>query len=225
MLAQIGQWAYNHIMTDELKSTRLPIMVTPTEAQEIDDWRFKHRQRTRAEAIRQLVRTGLDLPLLCVDLLDAMEIANMLDDPRVEKELAAIETYLGTSRTFEQGTVIRRVVPNADERDPTTLTERESQIIQAVKTGKSNKEIAHRLNLTESTVKVHVRNVMRKIGATNRTEVAYKMYSGGLEDGPPLAGARYGSAQKVTVKEASANPATMTFEHRPRPNLKITRKK
>lgn len=175
-------------MTEELKSTRLPIMVTPSEAQEIDDWRFKHRQRTRAEAIRQLVRTGLDLPLLCIDLLDAMELANMLDDPRIEEPLAALETYLGTSRTFEKGTVLKRVVPNSDERDPATFTDREAQIVHALKVGKSNKIIANDLLMSESTVKVHVRNIMRKLNATNRTEAAYKLH-GGADVVPALRGA------------------------------------
>ena len=35
--------------------------------------------------------------------------------------------------------------------------------------------IARELNLCESTVKVHIRNIMKKLGATNRTEVACKV--------------------------------------------------
>jgi DNA-binding NarL/FixJ family response regulator len=41
--------------------------------------------------------------------------------------------------------------------------------------GKANKIIAYELNLRESTVKVHIRNIMKKLKATNRTEVAYKL--------------------------------------------------
>ena len=39
--------------------------------------------------------------------------------------------------------------------------------------GTPNKIIAYNLNMCESTVKVHVRNIMRKLNAKNRTEVAY----------------------------------------------------
>ena len=39
--------------------------------------------------------------------------------------------------------------------------------------GKANKIIAYELKMRESTVKVHVRNIMKKLHATNRTEVAY----------------------------------------------------
>jgi DNA-binding NarL/FixJ family response regulator len=37
----------------------------------------------------------------------------------------------------------------------------------------ANKLIAYELNMCESTVKVHIRNIMKKLNATNRTQVAY----------------------------------------------------
>ena len=54
------------------------------------------------------------------------------------------------------------------------VTNRELAVIQAIQKGKSNKVIAYDLNLCESTVKVHVRNIMRKLKAKNRTDVAIK---------------------------------------------------
>jgi len=54
------------------------------------------------------------------------------------------------------------------------LTSREISVVKAIKQGKSNKVIAHELAMCESTVKVHVRNVMKKLNAKNRTEVAMK---------------------------------------------------
>jgi DNA-binding NarL/FixJ family response regulator len=54
------------------------------------------------------------------------------------------------------------------------LTSRELSVVQAIQQGKSNKIIAHELNMCLSTVKVHVRNVMRKMNAKNRTDVAMK---------------------------------------------------
>lgn len=52
------------------------------------------------------------------------------------------------------------------------LTSRELSVVRAIQQGKSNKMIAHELNMCLSTVKVHVRNVMRKLNAKNRTDVA-----------------------------------------------------
>lgn len=55
------------------------------------------------------------------------------------------------------------------------FTERQVEVVEALRRGKANKIIAFELNLRESTVKVHIRNIMKKLKATNRTEVAYKL--------------------------------------------------
>jgi DNA-binding NarL/FixJ family response regulator len=56
-----------------------------------------------------------------------------------------------------------------------SFTPREMSVADALRRGKSNKIIAYEMNLCESTVKVHIRNIMKKLHATNRTEVAYKI--------------------------------------------------
>jgi DNA-binding NarL/FixJ family response regulator len=55
------------------------------------------------------------------------------------------------------------------------FTGRQTEVVEALRRGKANKIIAYELNLRESTVKVHIRNIMRKLKATNRTEVACKI--------------------------------------------------
>jgi len=66
------------------------------------------------------------------------------------------------------------------------LTERQTAVVEALRRGKANKIIAYELNLRESTVKVHVRNIMKKLNAKNRTEVAFiageLMLDGNLEE-------------------------------------------
>jgi DNA-binding NarL/FixJ family response regulator len=52
------------------------------------------------------------------------------------------------------------------------LTQRQIDVVEALRRGKANKEIARDLNLRESTVKVHIRQIMRKLDAKNRTEIA-----------------------------------------------------
>lgn len=55
------------------------------------------------------------------------------------------------------------------------FTARQAAVADALRRGKANKIIAYELNLCESTVKVHIRNIMKKLKAKNRTEVAYKI--------------------------------------------------
>lgn len=64
--------------------------------------------------------------------------------------------------------------PTSSSARPYMLTSRELSVVRAIQQGKSNKIIANELNMCLSTVKVHVRNVMRKLNAKNRTEVAMK---------------------------------------------------
>jgi len=53
-----------------------------------------------------------------------------------------------------------------------TLTQRQHEVLERLRFGKSNKHIARELNMQEATVKVHVRQIMRKLGAANRTQAA-----------------------------------------------------
>jgi DNA-binding NarL/FixJ family response regulator len=57
------------------------------------------------------------------------------------------------------------------------FTERQAAVVEALRRGKPNKIIAYELNMRESTVKVHIRNVMKKLNAKNRTQVAFMINS------------------------------------------------
>src|SRR5688500_1499228 len=57
------------------------------------------------------------------------------------------------------------------------LTEREEQVLALLAKGSSNAQIAGSLNLSESTVKFHLRNVFAKLGVTNRTEAAARYHA------------------------------------------------
>jgi two-component system, NarL family, nitrate/nitrite response regulator NarL len=56
--------------------------------------------------------------------------------------------------------------------DAAGLSKRETEILQGLLHGSANKVIAHQLAITESTVKVHLKGILRKIRATNRTQAA-----------------------------------------------------
>jgi DNA-binding NarL/FixJ family response regulator len=60
-----------------------------------------------------------------------------------------------------------------------TLTPQERRLLQYLADGLTNKQIAVEMNVSENTVKYHLKNILQKLGAQNRTEAAaYAVHSG-----------------------------------------------
>jgi two-component system, NarL family, nitrate/nitrite response regulator NarL len=94
-------------------------------------------------------------------------------------------------------------LPQAITSDPqlkVTLSKREQQIIDCLVCGLPNKSIARELNITEATVKVYVKGLLRKIKVSNRTQVAIWA----LQQSHPLS-----ADQSVPAMEALATPAEL----------------
>ncbi len=77
-------------------------------------------------------------------------------------------------------------IANQEERpqtfsDPSSLTRRERQTLAWLARGVSNKEIARALGLAESTVKVHVQSILRKLGVTSRVQAAVYAIEYGMD--------------------------------------------
>lgn len=81
----------------------------------------------------------------------------------------------------------------------TSLTAREREILELLSEGHQNKLIAHKMSLSEHTVKVHVHNLLSKLRVSNRTQAAAR-YRKGTPDG-------YGAAALGTPDANGAGAA------------------
>ncbi|MGO4303495.1 response regulator [Cupriavidus sp. RAF12] len=70
--------------------------------------------------------------------------------------------------------------PSAE--DGARLTARERDIVRGLRRGESNKEIARDLGVAESTVKIHVQNILKKLNLASRVQVAVYAVEHGLTD-------------------------------------------
>ena len=61
-----------------------------------------------------------------------------------------------------------------------SLTQRELSVLQEIAQGRSNKDIARRLSITEGTAKTHVKSILTKLDAISRTEAVAVAHKRGL---------------------------------------------
>jgi DNA-binding NarL/FixJ family response regulator len=69
---------------------------------------------------------------------------------------------------------------DSDSEVPEPLTPREIQVLELLAEGLPNKAIAHRLGISDQTVKFHVASISGKLGATNRTDAVRRGVRRGL---------------------------------------------
>jgi DNA-binding NarL/FixJ family response regulator len=101
----------------------------------------------------------------------------------VESEVAvAALRLISAGGTFVPADALRSTTAKLDDQpegerqrrsDGRDLTPRELSVIDLLREGRPNKLIARELEMQESTVKVHVRNILKKLNARNRTHAAF----------------------------------------------------
>jgi len=128
------------------------------------------------QAIMQICQAGLDG--FCSTSMDrhalvkALELV-MLGETFIPASIGlALLDHLQHGQTIGVGKMASLTPAN----DPSTvlnkLSEREAQILRCLTLGASNKLIARELGVAEATVKVHIKAILRKVKAANRTQAA-----------------------------------------------------
>jgi DNA-binding NarL/FixJ family response regulator len=138
------------------------------------------------DAIRAIRREFPDSRLIVLttydgdeDIYRALEAgaqAYLLKDMICDEILAAIRAVHAGQRRIPAAVGTRL----AERMTALGLSEREQRVLDLVATGKSNKEIAAGLEITEATVKGHMTNVLGKLGVTDRTQAVITAVRRGL---------------------------------------------
>ena len=117
--------------------------------------------------------------------LDAGAISYLLKDARPEALTQAIHDAVDGRGTIDSSAMKALFERRQDEEVGEDLTTREREVLALVSGGLSNKEIAQRLTLSVGTVRLHVSNILGKLGAPNRTTAAAIAMKHGLSGGRP----------------------------------------
>ncbi len=138
------------------------------------------------QALKQIKESGADTQVIMLSVSDAeMNLVTavrsgadgyLLKDAEPEEMLEKLRQAARGEVIFTDSLMAMLVdamrsgtpAPATDE----ALTERERQILQLIAAGKSNKHIARQLGISDGTVKVHVKNLLRKLHLRSRLEAA-----------------------------------------------------
>jgi two-component system nitrate/nitrite response regulator NarL len=148
--------------------------------------------------IAKLCRAGFDLhvviltdhasPARFAEVVDAGVDGILLERTSAEALIHSLTLIRLGEKVFPEK-LIRRLLEGSAQPSAAKgfaasgLSEREGHILACLADGASNKAIARQLQITEATVKVHLKAILRKIGAANRTQAAIWALSHGADGG------------------------------------------
>ncbi len=148
--------------------------------------------------LKKLRENGVEVPISMLttsseerDLLDSLRNGAqgyLLKDMEPEDLVAALHRIVeGETVVTPQlsGTLARALTGNIEEPEEeetplSDLTPRETEIIEHLAEGQSNKVIARELGITDGTVKLHVKAILRKLNVRSRVEAAVIAVEQGL---------------------------------------------
>ena len=134
------------------------------------------------EAIRRLRAAGLETPVVVLtsfaeaervrSALEAGAVGYLLKDSEPRDVLEAVRAAAAGHAPLDPR-VTRALLPAADRgTSDLSLSGREREVLALVAQGLANKQVARALGISERTVKVHLGNVFRRLGVSDRTSAA-----------------------------------------------------
>lgn len=108
---------------------------------------------------REVLITSLELVMLGADVLPAALTVSLLSGTDAHAVPKPLDGHVNAEERSED--------PRAKN-----LSARESEVLSHLVEGQANKVIARKLDVTEGTIKVHIKTILKKIGVANRTQAA-----------------------------------------------------
>ena len=166
-----------HLLTQDVPQSKVVILTVSEEAEELGE-------ALRAGAVGYLTK-NVEAETLVTAIRKAERgepvIAESMTIKLVEQFRSQGSSQPGATVTPPDSPSVQ--LGAASER--VHLTAREREIMQCLARGESNKEIARRLDVAESTVKIHVQNILKKLNLSSRVQIAVYAVENGLSGNGP----------------------------------------
>jgi two-component system, NarL family, response regulator LiaR len=170
----IGQAANGLEAVSKARLYQPDIVLLDLEIPEIDGVEALRLMRQNVPNINVVVFTAFDTDERIVSAIQAGAKGYLLKGAPREELFTAIRV-VSQGGSLLQPIVTTKLLQHVSSQSaqpdlPEALTEREMDVLKLLAQGRTNKEIAGQLFITERTVKFHVSSILGKLGASNRTE-------------------------------------------------------
>jgi DNA-binding NarL/FixJ family response regulator len=169
----VGQAADGHEAIEVVRATRPDVVVMDLQMPGMDGVDATRAILAEGLGSEVVVLTSYSDSSRIVAALDAGAVGYLLKDADPEDVLDGVRAVSrGESPIHPR--VARQLLTTRTEAPvtATTLTSREAEVLELVRTGLANKQIARRLGISERTVKAHLTSVFQRIGVADRTQAA-----------------------------------------------------
>jgi len=137
----------------------------------VDGIEATRRIRSAHEDVRVVVLTSFSDQRRILEALDAGAIGYLLKDAEPDELFRGVRAAAAGEAPLAPKAA-QALISARQGGAEADLTQREEEVLGLIAAGLPNKLIARRLEISEKTVKAHLTNIYRRIGATTRTEAA-----------------------------------------------------
>ncbi len=169
-LAVVGEAGSGPEVVRAALELRPDVLLLDLELPGFDGVEVIRRVREQAPAVRIVVLTAFDRDEQIVGAIRAGADGYLLKGAPRDEVFRALRVVHGGGSLIEP--VIASKLFRQVREEPDGLTPRETEVLELVAQGASNKRIAQTLLISERTVKFHVSSILAKLNAGNRTEAA-----------------------------------------------------
>jgi DNA-binding NarL/FixJ family response regulator len=176
----VGEAADGRSGVDSAEELRPDVVLLDLRMPGSDGLEALHGLRERGNPARVLVITSFTEPAAVLPAVRAGAAGYVYKDIDPPALAAAIRS-VHAGHVLLHPDVVRLLA--AGEAAPSQLTAREREVLGELALGRSNREIARELSLSEKTVKTHVSAILTKLGVHDRTQAALVAVRSGLVPG------------------------------------------
>lgn len=179
-LEVVGEGANGEDALQLARQLRPDVVIMDLIMPEMDGVKATEILRRELPTIEVLALTSVLEDALVVEVIRAGAIGYLLKDTQADELCRAIKAAAEGQVQLSPQAATRLMREIRAPEPPNALTERESEVLQLLAKGLSNKEIARHLSLGEKTIKTHVSNILGKLGVQSRTQAALEAIRLGL---------------------------------------------